>query len=60
MIKLKAHYRNNGSILTQNKYFLNKRYQTVAIAGGGTPCMVLSGLPQGTVLAPLLFSTYLY
>lgn len=38
------------------KLLLNKRYQTVLLERvHSAPCMVLSRVPQGTVLSPLLF-----
>ena len=53
-------YRITGKILTWIKDFLTKRSQTVVISGKkSTPKEVLSGVPQGSVLGPILFLIYI-
>jgi len=46
-------------MLSWIKDFLSGRIQSVAMEGSNSePKEVLSGVPQGTVLAPLLFTCY--
>ena len=50
------HYGVRGSLLGWIKNFLKNRSQTVLLEGHKSlPKPVLSGVPQGTVLGPLLF-----
>ena len=48
-----------GKVLQWIKAFLSDRTQTVVINGNKSrPAKVISGVPQGTVLGPLLFLVY--
>ena len=54
------HYGIRGSVLTWITDFLTDRSQRVILDNKeSNPCSVLSGVPQGTVLAPLLFLIYI-
>ena len=55
-----SHYGINGHLLDWIKSFLTDRTQSVVIDGENScPSTVLSGVPQGTVLAPLLFLIFI-
>jgi len=51
------HYGVRGDVLSWISSFLTGRTQSVVCVGGhtSTPCDVLSGVPQSSVLGPLLF-----
>ena len=60
MIKKLEIYGITGKILTWIKDFLTKRSQIVVVRGKkSTPKEVLSGVPQGSVLEPILFLIYI-
>ena len=51
-----TNYRTNGSLHIWLTSFLTKRYMCVVVEGGHSKCVYEeSGVPQGTVLSPLLF-----
>ena len=53
-------YGIRGKLLTWLSNYLNNRSQVVAINGAKSyPASVMSGVPQGTVLGPVLFILYL-
>lgn len=59
LLKL-AHYGVRGRTLEWIKDFLSNRTQSVVLEGqSSSPLDVLSGVPQGTVLGPLLFLAYI-
>ena len=53
-------YGVRGKLLTWLNVYLSNRHQTVVINGEHShPAKVISGVPQGTVLGPILFIIYL-
>ena len=56
LCKKLSYYGIRGPLLLWIKHYLSNRYQRVIIDGTSSdPSVVISGVPQGTVLAPLLF-----
>ena len=60
LLKKLEEYGVRGKLLTWLTCYLSDRQQTVVIDGEHSfPAKVLSGVPQGTVLGPILFIIYL-
>ena len=54
------HYRIRGKTLSWIKNYLANRTQTVVVNGKNSDkAPLMSGVPQGTVLGPLLFFVYI-
>ena len=54
------YYGVRGKLLIWLEFFLNNRTQQVVVEGQhSTPCSVTSGVPQGSVLGPILFLVYI-
>ena len=60
LLKKLHSYGIRGKLLTWLNAYLSNRWQTVVINGSHSyPAKVISGVPQGTVLGPILFIIYL-
>ena len=60
LLHVLSHFKINNIVLTWIRNFLSNRTQKTVIEGTySASCPVTSGVPQGSVLAPLLFVLYL-
>ena len=59
LLKLKAHGIGNGMITWIEKWVINRRQRVVVDEEVSNCKSVLSGVPQGSVLGPILFLLYI-
>ena len=60
LLKLKAHGTGNGIINWIEKWFTHRRQKVIVVGEISNWKSVLSGVPHGSVLGPMLFLIYIY
>ena len=60
LLKLKAHGIDNGVVNWIEKWFTHRRQRVIVDGEISNWKSVLNGVPQGSILGPMLFVIYIY